>query len=274
MSRVPPQRLAFIAGTILVAAMSVGGCQGAPAAPELTDPRAILAAATTTAASAKSVRIDATADGTVTLDLLGVGTPSQIDLSGTTLSADLDLEGGDVRATFSAPNLLGLTGEAIVVDGTSYVKTSLTGPLYQSRPIGTDTPAPSGADRATVLEGFAEFLANPALDPVKGEDVTCGNTTCYSVNISLSPEDLQALGAGDLQAPAGLPIPVPIPDLSAATVDLSVHVAKDTTRLAGVEATIDLGGGAGSAAIDVTFSKWDEPVTISAPPADQVAPAS
>jgi hypothetical protein len=271
MSRVPPSRLSVLAG-IVVAALAAGACQSAPPAPELTDPNAILAAAVTTAASATSVRIDATADGTVALDL-GLGAASEVDLSGTTVSADLDLEAGDARATFSAPNLLGITGELIVVDGTSYVKTSLTGPKYVTQAIGTEAPTPSEGISASFLQDLTDFLANPALDPVKGEDVACGSTTCYRVEISLAPEELAALGAGDIEAPAALPIPIPIPDMSAATVDLAVLVAKDTTRLAGLEATVDLGAGAGTATADITFSKWDEDVSISAPPADQVTQA-
>jgi len=272
MSRVPSPHLSRLAGIVIVA-LVVAACQTAPTAPALTDPRAILAAAVTTAGAASSVRIDATADGTAALDL-GFGAPSDVDLSGTTVSADLDLEAGDARATFSAPNLMGITGELITVDGTSYVKTSLTGPRYLVQP-GTDPDllAPSGVSRTTILKDLTDFLANPALDPVKGEDVACGNTTCYRVEISLTPDELAALGAGDLETPAGLPIPIPIPDLSAATVDLSVLVAKDTTRLTGIEASVDLGGGAGTATADVTFSKWDEDVSISAPPADQVTQA-
>ena len=249
MSRVPSPHLSRLAG-IVVVALVVAACQTGPTAPALTDPRAILAAAVTTAGAASSVRIDATADGTVALDL-GFGAPSDVDLSGTTVSADLDLEAGDARATFSAPNLLGITGELIAVDGTSYVKTSLTGPKYLVQPIDSAAPTPSGGTSATFIQDLTDFLANPALDPVKGEDVACGNTTCYRVDISLTPDELAALGVGDLETPTGLPIPVPIPDLSAATVDLSVLVAKDTTRLTGIEASVDLGGGAGTATADV-----------------------
>jgi hypothetical protein len=274
MTRVPHARLTAFAALAVAASVALGACQAGPAAPTLTDPDAILAAAVTTTAAAKSVRIDATADGTVSLDLLGAGAPSTIELSGTTLSADLDLEAGDARMTFSAPNLLGLTGELIVVDGTSYLKTSLTGPLYQVQSTGSEVPVPSGAERASIVTDITEFLANPALDPVKGEDVACGNTTCYRVDITLTPEELAALGVGDLEAPAGLPFPVAIPDLSAATVTLGVLVAKDTTRLAGLDGTLDLGGGAGVANVKATFSKWDEAVSITAPPPDQVAPAS
>jgi hypothetical protein len=271
MFRVHLTRLIALAATVFVAAAA---CQSAPPRPELTDPNAILAAAVTSTSAARTVRVDATAAGILSVDLLGLGTPSPVDLSGTTLSADLDLQSGNGRTTFSAPNLLGLAGEVIAVDGTTYLKSTLTGPSYLVERFGGEAPAPSGEDRASVLKALTDLLATPGLDPVKGDDVTCGNTQCYRVDISLMPEELAALGAGNLQAPAGLPIPIPIADLSAATLDLSVLVAKDTTRLAGLKAAADMGGGAGTATLDITFSKWDENVSISAPPADQVAPAS
>lgn len=271
MSRVPHPRLIVLAVAASLAALTVG-CQTAPAQPELTDPKAILAAAVTSTAAARMVRVDATADGTVSLDLLGMGTPSPIDLDGTTASADLDLANGNARTTFSAPGLLGLTGEVIALDGTSYVKTTLTGALYRVEPLGPEVAVPSGEVRNTVLKGLTDLLADSRLQPVKGDDVPCGSTTCYEVDIRLGPADLAALGLDDLGAPAGLPVPIQMPDLSAASLDLAVLVAKDTTRLTGVNVTADLGGGAGAATLDVTFSKWDEPVTIAAPPADQLAP--
>ena len=262
---------ASIAAAVAVAAsLLVGACQSAPPA-TLTDPREILAAAVTATTAAKSVRVDGSADGTVGLEISGFDSPSAIELDGTTFSADLDLQGGDARATFSAPGLLGLTGELIAVDGASYLKTTLTGALYRTLSAGGDIPEPSGAVRASVLEGLTDLLARPELDPVKADDVACGNTTCYRVEISLSPADLAALGVGDLEAPTGLPVPIPLPDLTDATVDLTVLVAQDTTRLAGVTARTDLGAD-GAAAVDLTFSKWDEAVTISPPPPDQIAP--
>ena len=267
MTRLPSASVAAIA---IGAALLFGACQSAPPA-TLTDPKAILAAAVTSTATAKSVRIDGSADGTIGLQLEGFETPSAVELTGTTFSADLALETGDARATFSAPGLLGLTGEVIMVDGTTYLKTTLTGALYRTMSSGGDVPEPSGAVRASILEGLTGLLARPELDPVKAEDVACGNATCYRVEITLSPAELAALGAGDLEAPTGLPIPIPLPDLTAATVDLTVLVAQDTTRLAGITANADLGPD-GAAALDLTFSKWDEPVTISPPPPDQVAP--
>jgi hypothetical protein len=260
---------ASVAAMAVAASLLLGACQSAP--PALTDPREILAAAVAATSAANTVRIDGSADGTIGLELAGFETPSAVELTGTTFSADLDLESGDARATFSAPGLLGLTGEVIVVEGTTYLKTTLTGALYRTMPGGVDVPEPSGAARATVLDALTGLLARPELDPVKAEDVACGNTTCYRVEIMLSPADLATLGARDLEAPTGLPIPIPLPDLTAATVDLTVLVAQDTTRLAGITANTDLGAD-GAAAVDLTFSKWDEAVSIGPPPPDQVAP--
>ena len=178
-----------------------------------------------------------------------------------------------MRVTFSAPALLGLTGEVILVDGTAYLKSTVTGALYRELPIGVEIPRPSGAGRANMLEEITRLLARQGLDPVKAEDVACGGTTCYQVGITLTPEDLTALGAGDLEPVEVFTIPVPLPDLAKATVNLTVLVTKDTNRLAGMTADADLGAN-GAAVVELTFSKWDEPVSISAPPPDQIAPGN
>lgn len=261
------------AATVVVfAGLMAAACQSAPAPSQLTDPREILAAAVTATTAAKTVRIDATAGGKVALDLLGLGAASTVELDGTTASADVDLEGGDARATFSAPGLLGLTGEFIVLHGTAYLRSTLTGAFYQVLPLGPDTPTPSGEARATILKGLTDILVNPRVQPVKGDDAPCGSAICYTVTIALSADDLAALGAGNLQLPSGLPVPIQLPDLDTATADLTILVAKDTIRLADVKAAVNLGAG-GTATIELTFSKWDEPVSISTPPPDQLAPA-
>jgi hypothetical protein len=105
------------------------------------------------------------------------------------------------------------------------------------------------------------------VDPVKGDDVACGKTQCYTVKIELTPAELSALGA-DGPATDGLPV-----DMGAASLDLTIRVEKDTNHLAGIAATIALGE-QGSLSLDLTMSLWDQPVTISPPPADQIQPAS
>lgn len=270
----PGPRLALaLAFTSILAA----AC-GTPSAPELTDPVAILEAAATQATAARSVHIDVTAEGQLALDLTGTGGGAPIDLADTTATLDLDIADGAAKATFAAPGLLGLRGELIAVDGAAYVKTSLTGPLYQRTAFGdADTPPGTGAtpDPSAVAEmvtQLREVLAQPGVDPVKGDDVPCGTADCYTVTIQLTPEELAAIGAGTGQLPLPSGLPIPIPDVGDQTIDLTVRVAKDTTRLAGL--TLAIGGGAtGDLTAEITFSKWDEDLTIAAPPADQVQPA-
>lgn len=268
-SRLRP--LAAVAlGMVLVAA-----CGGTPAVPELTDPIAILEAAATQAATAGSVHVDVAADGTLQFDLMGTGAAAPIALTDSTVALDLDIADGAAKATFALPGILGLRGELIAVDGATYIKTSLTGPLYQksataepSDPGTGGSPDPSAI--AEMVGHVRDTLEKPGVDPVKGEDAACGSSTCYTVTIQLTPAELTALGldTGDLGLPGGLPIPVP--DVGDQTIDLTIRVDKLTTRLAGL--TVAIGGGAtGDVTAELVFSKWDEDVTITAPPVDQVA---
>jgi hypothetical protein len=256
MRRITPRLVAPLLATIVLVA-----CQGQPVN-LLTDPNQILAAAATTAAGATSTHVDLTAGGTVSLDPLGTGAGTPIDLTGTTLNADLDLKDAKTRATFSAPNLLGLAGELIVADAI-YVKSTLTGPKYHSMPLdGTSEPP---------LKGLTDLLARTDLQPTKGADAPCAGGTCYTLTMRIDPSDLGALG-GITALPSALPIPIPIPDVSEGAVDLTLHIDQATTRLSDATATIDLGD-SGTLTLQGTFTRWNEPVSISAPPADQVEPA-
>ena len=245
----------------LLATLLLAACQGQPAK-LLDDPNEILAAAATTAATATSVRADLTADGTVALDPLGTGTGTPVDFAGTNLTADLDLQSGKTRATFAVPALLGLAGEVIVADAV-YLKSTLTGPKFQSIPLSGESQPP--------LKGLTDLLARTDLQPTKGADVPCAGGTCYTVTLHLDAEDLGAL-TGGAALPSTLPIPLPIPDLAGAGVDLTLQIEQATTRLSGATATVDLGD-TGDLTIEGTFTKWNEPVQIAAPPADQVETA-
>ena len=196
----------------------------------LDDPDEILAAAVTTATAATSVHVDLKAEGTLSVDLFGSGAQGDINLVGTTLAADLDIAGRKTRATFSSPNLMGLAGEAVLVDDTLFLKTTLTGSKF--RPSAMSSPPENP------LKGLADLIARADLAPVKGADVPCAGGTCYTLSIPLTADDLIALGGG-AQLPTGLPIP--LPDVSGATVDLTLHVEQTTTRLSGLTAAVDLG---------------------------------
>jgi hypothetical protein len=253
--------LALLAGLAIV----VGAC-GSPTLPELTDPNAIVTAALKAAEGAKSVHIDATVDGTINADLTGSGTGTDLPLNGTTAAADVDMAGGKAHATFAIPAVLNLNGELIQIGETTYVKTSLTGPQYESQDA-TDSLPVDPTDASGIVDDVGDFLAADGVDPVKGEDVDCGGKRCYSVSIELTPEELAALGA-DQTAPAGLPI-----DLGAASLAITIRVEKDTYHLGGVTIVASLGE-QGTLTLNLTLSRWDQPMDISPPPADQVKPAT
>ena len=113
-------------------------------APALTDPREIVTAALTSTESAKSVHLAATVNGEATVALpIGGGTGTPLDLTGTTASADIDFVKPAARATFAVKAGLTLNGEIIAVDGKTYVKSTLTGPLYEESAAGAGLFDPS-----------------------------------------------------------------------------------------------------------------------------------
>jgi hypothetical protein len=260
------RRLGRVLGLLAAASIAVTACSAA-GAPALTDPKEIVTAGLRTSETAKSVHVEATLDGSINADLSGAGAAgAAVPLKGTTASADVDIAAGNAHATFSVPAFLGLTGELIQIGDTSYVKTSMTGDQYQIQKGASSLPVNPG-DTKSLVDNVGDFLSKDGVNPVKGDDVACGSTQCYTVKIELTPQELSALG-GDVPAASELPV-----DLSAASLNLTIRVEKDSNRLAGIAASIAMGD-QGSLTFDLAFSKWDQPVTVSAPPADQIQPSS
>lgn len=264
---------------ILVSSLAalVAACGGTPPSPALTDPVEILGQAATQFATAQSVHIDVAADGELAIDVTGTGGGAPIQLTDTTAAVDADLRQGDAKATFAVPGLLGLRGEFIALDGEAFFKSTLTGPQYQRLPMDDAAgQLPDGAtpDPSAVTEMVTELrdaLERPGVDPVLGQEVTCGSGTCYVVTLQLTPDELAALGVEDGGVPLPSGLPVPIPEIGDQTIDLSVRVDKATTRLAGMTIAVQ-GGQSGDVTAELTFTKWDEDPGITAPPADQIAP--
>jgi hypothetical protein len=265
MTRRPP---AIAAGLVLFAVV-FAACNGSSSAPTLTDPAEIVTAALKSTEGAKSVHIEVAVDGEAGVSLpIGADLGTSFDLTGTTASADIDFARPAAKATFSLPSLLGLSGEVIAVDGKSYVKTTLTGALYQESSLGDvgidATPDPSAT--TDMIDDLGDFLLSEGIVLAKGDDVACGSKTCYAVSTTVDAGDL---GSGAAGAVSDLPV-----DLVGATLALTVLVEQDApNHLAGLTAEISLPDGT-SITVDVIASKWDEPVAITAPPADQVKPAS
>ena len=261
MARLRVPLIAFVAAATFLAA----ACGGNPSSPALTDPVAIVTAALKSAEAAKSVHLDIRVDGTATIALPGAatGTGAPVNLDGTTAAVDVDFVAPAARATLSAPALLGFKGEIIGIDDAVYVKTTLTGPLYQ-KTTGAGAPV-DPSDAGGMVDNLGDLLLKEGVVLTKGPDAPCGSETCYSVTTKLTPEQLGVDGAA---AAGGLPI-----NLAGATLDLTILVEQDSpNHLAGIDGTLTMADGS-ALEIEVAADGWDEPVTITAPPADQVKPA-
>jgi hypothetical protein len=264
------RRLRVALGLLLTLASVASAC-GGPTLPALSDPIEIVTAGLNSTETARTVHLDITLDGKIDVDISGgAGTSTTFSLAGTSASADIDMAGGRAHATFAAPGLLILSGELIQIGPTSYLKTSLTGPLFETREAVDSLPV-DPTDTSAIFDDLKALLLVDDVDPLKGDDVECGGKQCYTVMIELTADELAALGVAGL-APADLPIELPFDpgDVSAA---VTVRVEKETHRLAGVTSVVSLGE-AGSLTLDVTATNWDQPMNISPPPADQVKPTS
>jgi hypothetical protein len=249
------RRALALPALLVVAAIVVGAC-GGTAAPALSDPAEILAKAVESMQKAKSFHLEATVEGTFSADLTGSGQPSEISLGGTTLSADIDIANSNAHLEMAVPALLGMTADVIVVGEDTWTRTSFTGDKYQ-KSNSADSGIPVDAtDPEKALKDLQEWLKKPEVAPTKGADASCGSKTCYEVTIDLTSEELKALvpDAGDL---------------GAGSVVLTVLVEKDTFRPASLALAFSAAD-VGELTVTLTLSKWDEAVTIAAPPADQV----
>ncbi len=258
MTRHFPGFLPFVAAV----AVLLAACGGNPPGPTLTDPNAIVKAALDSTAAANSVHLEFTLDGTATVELpVAGGAAAPIDLTGATASADVDLAGSAAKATFGVPALFNFAGALTSVDGWVYIKTSLTGPLYQKSEGAGAALDPAAAKR--MISGLRDLLDTEGLVLVKGADVACGGVQCYTVTADLTSAQLGT----DTGALDGLPI-----NLAGASLQLIIRVEHpDPNRLAGITAVVAFPSGP-PLTIEMTASKWDETVSIEAPPPDQVAP--
>jgi hypothetical protein len=254
----------FALAAAVAVAVLLSACDGGNLAPALSDPKAIVTAALKATEAAKSAHIDATVSGTANVKLrIGGSGSTPIDLTGTTATADIDFARPATHASVAVPALLDFSGDLIAVGGKSYLKTSLGGPLYQVS--ATPSAATDPLQVTGIVDNLGDLLLKDGVDLAKGADVTCGSKQCYTVTAAFTAAQLgltAPLGA------AGASV-----DLAGATLKLTLRVEKDLPyHLAGLTAVVTMAD-ASSLTAEVTASKWDEPVTVVAPPADQVRPS-
>ena len=253
----------LLALIVLIGAFTVIACQGAPAAPALSDPKEILTQSILSLNNVKTIQIKGDLTGTVQVPNSG-----PLDLKGTSLSLDADIAGKKAHINVSVPSFMGTSAEAVILDNVAYFK--MTGPLagmlgadVTGKFKKSDLPAASGDPGQLVSDptkAIAELKAQldklPA--PTKAADEKCGDQDCYHTVLKLTDKDLAALSSA-----------APDPSM-AGTFTIDVWSRKNDLRPAKLAFGIDAGTqGSGTMTFTITY---DQAVTIAAPPADQIAP--
>lgn len=245
------------------------------------DPYEVLTTAVTSTATATSFHLLAEANGMLNLGESMGNVPFPID--GTRAEGDISINPPAISLTFEVPlQGLAISGGAIVPgDGNAYVKLALpmgsVDDLWHVMPIGELTiPTPlsspqPAADMAAKLK--QEFDAAGVVLTNEG-DTSCVAGTCTKLHVEIPADALNSSmgpisGLGDL-----LPEESPAPSAAAAApIPADILVDKATGRLDSVSVAFADPAAGTSVTLTVTMSNYDAPVTVSAPPADQVTDA-
>ncbi|HEX5825365.1 MAG TPA: hypothetical protein VFY18_12985 [Candidatus Limnocylindrales bacterium] len=246
----------------IVASLSVvvGACASTPpAAPALTDPKEILTTSVTSIKDIKTFEVTGTFNGMLKVPQMG-----DFDLSTVKLSAAIDIAAKKLKFGLDAPSLLGTKIDALVIDNVTYYKVAgMLGTMLGAgadKYTKTELPTSSGnpaADATDVVKLVADLRA--ALDklptpPTKAADEKCGDQDCYHVTMKATAAQLQALdpSVGTVGGDASF-------DLWSRKNDnrpAKISFAMTTTEMGTFGLTLDF--------------KYDIPVTVDAPPADQI----
>lgn len=255
------RRLASPFAAIALVALVSAACGSS--SPPLTDPVEILQAGAASLGEMETLHFRGLVEGEMPLDIGGTGGGAPLPLDGTTLDGDVDVPNSALAVELLAPALFNLRINLVVVDGSSYLRAPiLTGDSWVRQPAEGGI----GGDPGAALEGLAAILAGPQLEPEKLPDARCAGTDCYSFRLTVpAGELLDALGS----------LGGSIPGLSGEAVgDVTVTagVRRDNRQLATLGLEIPAGG-ATPLTINLELTKVNEPVTIEAPPADEVQDA-
>lgn len=268
-----PRRLLSL---LAVGAIAIAACSSTPAAPALSDPKLILTNTTSSLQNLKSLHFNVAVTGSInTGGLTGASSDASpaagsssanLDLSGTTISGDLDVTNSAAQVAVSVPALLAFSANLVEVGGVAYIKTSLSGAQYAKLDTAALTSAlpipslglggsPDPAQASAMISAVqAELAKLPA--PTKLADETVNGQDCYHVQEKVSSSDVpQASGLlGD----------------SSGTLTVDLWTQKSDLRPSRLVIVIDAAS-QGNLTLTIDLTKYDAAVTIAAPPADQVS---
>jgi hypothetical protein len=269
-------RLALLSCAVALA-VSAAACNrssegGGSKATPISDPELAITASLTGLTDVKTFHIDATLNGSINVakiaELSGTTFPgiTTLSLQGTTLTADVDITKQAVKLTISLPTLMGMKVEVVQVDGYTYTKNSLTDTKWTKTessgvlPISTPSPGETlDLDKAvnelkSSLEDANMTATMIGTEKVDGRDA-------YHIAISIPLDTInQYIATEGGSTMAGITV-------DSASFDYWVY--KDTVRPAKLEIA-GTSAALGSIDLVVTFTKYDESVTIEAPPASEI----
>lgn len=241
---------ALAAATLLLAA-----CGGA--GPAITDPKEIVTTGLEATAELTSVHVVLAVDGTATIPDLGGGA---MNLTGTQLDGDLDLENERAHLEFSVPSMFSLTGEIIQIGQESYIKTSLTGAMWSKSTAEDGDPVSEAMDPQEQLAQVREFLDKEGVEIEKLDDTDCGDRTCYAVRMTIPAEVLAESAEGGEMDPA---------ELVGEELVLNLLFDREENWLTEVATELSAES-VGELTLTLTLSDFNQPVEVEAPPADEV----
>jgi hypothetical protein len=241
---------ALAAATLLLAACGSAG-------PAIADPKEIVTSGLEATAALDSAHIVLSVDGTATISDLGGG---EMNLSGTQVSGDLDLENERARLEFTVPPMFGLTGEIIQIGRDSYIKTSLTGATWSKSTAEAGDPISEAMDPRQQLDQVREFLDEDGVEVEKLDDTECGDRTCYAVRLTIPAEVLSDAAEGGEMDPG---------ELVGEDLVLNLLFDRDEHWLTEVSAQLSAES-VGELTLTLTLSDFNQPVEVEAPPADEV----
>jgi len=264
---------ALSAVALAFAFAACGSSSGTPTAAPVSDPNLIITSSANGMAAVQTVHLEITLSGSINGSGLGsaggvlggLGGGSTLKLDGTTVTGDVDIQKQALHISASMPTLMALSADIIEVDGYMYSKISLLSQKYTKSKSSAAALLPSVAPSASLdisktvdslksqLDAAGSKATLVGTDKIDGRDA-------YHVTVSVPVSYInQQLGAlGSITGPVSL---------DSASLDYWVY----TDSLYPARAEIKASSAAiGNVDVIVTLTKYNQPVTITAPPAGEI----
>jgi hypothetical protein len=264
---------------------ATGGPGSAASAANPNDPNSIITAALSSVSTVKSFHIEIDASGSISQaalasadgGALAAGAPAgDMKLDGSTIVGDVDVADSAAHITATLPTVP-VNADVILTGGNLYYKVapattytlmnlgSLTDALSGSLPVAVPTPGASALSGVTdelsqlqaQMDQAGVTVSLAGVDQIGGQDA-------YHISVTIPVARLNAeIAAAASDSPAMT--------IDSASVDVWVY--KSSSRPAKVELK-GASSALGNVDLVVTITKYDAPVTITAPPASEIAPAA